>query len=105
MVGVRVPVGVAFDSEGALHVLEYGGRVLRAAPVGEEPDAGRVHQVDNPVEAVACLAEGALDYLAKPFLPDEVRARVRLAMEKRRLILENRDYLDRLATQGRELAP
>jgi 4-amino-4-deoxy-L-arabinose transferase-like glycosyltransferase len=33
---VRVPVGVAFDSEGALHVLEYGGRVLRAAPVGEE---------------------------------------------------------------------
>jgi response regulator RpfG family c-di-GMP phosphodiesterase len=46
--------------------------------------------------AVACLAEGAMDYLAKPFHPDEVRARVRQAMEKRRLILENRDYHARL---------
>jgi response regulator RpfG family c-di-GMP phosphodiesterase len=46
--------------------------------------------------AVACLAEGAMDYLAKPFHPDEVRARVRQALEKRRLILENREYHERL---------
>ena len=46
--------------------------------------------------AVGCLAEGAMDYLAKPFHPDEVRARVRQALEKRRLILENREYHERL---------
>ena len=46
--------------------------------------------------AVACLAEGAMDYLAKPFHQDEVRARVRQALEKRRLVLENREYHERL---------
>ena len=46
--------------------------------------------------AVHCLAEGAMDYLTKPFHLDEVRARVRPALEKRRLILENRDYQERL---------
>jgi response regulator RpfG family c-di-GMP phosphodiesterase len=42
--------------------------------------------------AVACLQMGALDYVAKPFHLDEVRARVRQALDKRRLILENRHY-------------
>ena len=42
--------------------------------------------------AVACLKQGALDYVAKPFHLDEVRARVTQAIEKRRLVLENRDY-------------
>ena len=57
--------------------------------------------------AVACLGEGAMDYLTKPFHVDEVRARVRQALDKRRLILENRDYQDRLeervAVQARRL--
>jgi putative two-component system response regulator len=52
--------------------------------------------VADVATAVACLADGAMDYLAKPFHPDEVRARVRQALEKRRLILENRDYHERL---------
>jgi response regulator RpfG family c-di-GMP phosphodiesterase len=42
--------------------------------------------------AVSCLAMGAMDYLTKPFQLDEVRARVRQALEKRRLMLENRQY-------------
>lgn len=42
--------------------------------------------------AVACLQMGALDYVAKPFHLDEVRARVSQALDKRRLIIENRSY-------------
>ncbi len=57
--------------------------------------------------AVDCLAEGAMDYVTKPFQLEEVRARVRQALDKRRLILENRDYQERLeervAIQSRRL--
>ena len=57
--------------------------------------------------AVGCLGIGAMDYLTKPFHLDEVRARVRQALEKRRLILENRNYQERLeervAIQSRRL--
>ena len=57
--------------------------------------------------AVSCLAIGAMDYLTKPFHLEEVRARVKQALEKRRLILENRDYQERLeervAVQARRL--
>ena len=57
--------------------------------------------------AVSCLAMGALDYLTKPFHLEEVRARVSQALEKRRLLIENRGYHDRLeervAAQARRL--
>jgi len=57
--------------------------------------------------AVSCLAVGAMDYLTKPFHLEEVRARVKQALERRRLILENRDYQERLeervAAQARRL--
>lgn len=57
--------------------------------------------------AVSCLALGAMDYITKPFHLEEVRARVRQALEKRRLILENRDYQvrleERVAAQARRL--
>jgi response regulator RpfG family c-di-GMP phosphodiesterase len=46
--------------------------------------------------AVSCLALGAMDYLMKPFNLDEVRARVGQVLEKRRLVLENRGYQERL---------
>jgi response regulator RpfG family c-di-GMP phosphodiesterase len=46
--------------------------------------------------AVKCLAIGAMDYLTKPFHLEEVRARVSQALERRRLIMENRDYQERL---------
>lgn len=57
--------------------------------------------------AVSCLSAGAMDYLTKPFHIDEVKARVSQALERRRLILENRGYQDRLeervAIQARRL--
>lgn len=46
--------------------------------------------------AVACLQMGALDYVAKPFHLDEVRARVTQALDKRRLIQENKSYQQHL---------
>lgn len=42
--------------------------------------------------ALSCLAGGAMDYLTKPFHLEEVRARVDHALEKRQLIIENREY-------------
>ena len=42
--------------------------------------------------AVRCLEAGALDYLTKPFGVAEVRARVNQALERRRLLIENRAY-------------
>src|SRR6185436_20626038 len=57
--------------------------------------------------AVNCLAIGAADYVIKPYQLEDVRARVAQALEKRRLILENRDYQERLeervAIQARRL--
>ena len=57
--------------------------------------------------AVSCLASGAMDYLTKPFHLEEVRARVKQALEKRRLVLENREYQQhlemRVAEQARRL--
>jgi putative two-component system response regulator len=57
--------------------------------------------------AVDCLTHGAMDYLSKPVLLDEVRARVANALEKRRRILENRflqaSYQERLQASIREL--
>ncbi|MBA3553366.1 MAG: response regulator [Gemmatimonadales bacterium] len=53
--------------------------------------------------AVECLKLGALDYISKPVLLDEVRARVDKALEKRQLVLENRFHQQHLETRVREL--
>lgn len=53
--------------------------------------------------AVECLQLGALDYIAKPVMIDEVRARVGKALEKRDLILQNRFYQQHLELRVREL--
>jgi putative two-component system response regulator len=53
--------------------------------------------------AVECLKLGALDYIAKPVMIDEVRARVDKALEKRQLVLQNRFYRRNLETRVREL--
>jgi response regulator RpfG family c-di-GMP phosphodiesterase len=63
--------------------------------------ASAVAEVDT---AVACLQKGAMDYITKPFQLDEVRARVEQALEKRRLILENRRYQNHLAELVRQQA-
>lgn len=48
--------------------------------------------VSDVKTAVACLDKGALDYIAKPALLEEVRARVAKALEKRDLLLQRRFY-------------
>jgi putative two-component system response regulator len=53
--------------------------------------------------AVECLKLGALDYISKPVMVEEVRARVDKALEKRQLVLQNRFYQQSLEERVREL--
>ena len=53
--------------------------------------------------AVECLKLGALDYISKPVMVEEVRARLQQALEKRRLVLENRLYQQTLELRVRDL--
>jgi response regulator RpfG family c-di-GMP phosphodiesterase len=53
--------------------------------------------------AVECLKLGALDYISKPVMIEEVRARLDKALEKRDLILQNRFYQLNLETRVRDL--
>lgn len=46
--------------------------------------------------AVQCLANGAMDYVTKPFRVEEIRGRVGQALEKRTLLIENRTYRENL---------
>ncbi len=54
--------------------------------------------------ALDCMANGAMDYLTKPFHLEEIRARVSQALEKRRLIVENRSYQRELEARVSEQA-
>ncbi len=54
--------------------------------------------------AVTCLQMGAMDYIAKPVVIDEVRARVSQALERRNLILQNRFYQKHLESRVKQQA-
>ncbi len=92
-----------------LHMPELDGIGLLRQVRVRYPDTAvmLITAVADVSTAVNCLAEGAMDYLTKPFHLEEVRARVRQALEKRRLILENRDYQelleDKVSVQARRL--
>ncbi len=58
--------------------------------------------LDDTKLAVECLKMGAYDYLVKPFNPEELQISVKGALEKRRLILENREYQKYLEKKVRE---
>lgn len=53
--------------------------------------------------AVECLKLGAMDYITKPVMVEEVRARLDKALEKRELVLQNRFYQQNLESRVREL--
>jgi putative two-component system response regulator len=74
-----------------------GQELLRQLRVGY-PDVAvvMITAVAEVEVAVACLSLGAMDYITKPFVFEEVRARVAQALEKRRLLADNRDYQERL---------
>jgi putative nucleotidyltransferase with HDIG domain len=77
-----------------IHMPHMDGMQLLAQVRALFPDVAvvMITAVSDVQTAVACLSQGALDYVGKPFQVDEVVARVRQALERRRLILENRDY-------------
>ena len=77
-----------------LHMPELDGMGLLREVRDRNPDIAviMITAVSDVATAVSALSVGAMDYLTKPFHLDEVRARVRQALEKRRLILENRGY-------------
>ena len=84
-----------------------GGQLLREV-VTRWPDTAvvMITAVSDVDIAVRSLDAGAMDYLTKPFCIDEVRARVSQALEKRRLLIENRAYRteleERVAMQSRK---
>src|SRR4051812_15618607 len=53
--------------------------------------------------AVECLKIGALDYISKPVILEEVRARLDKALQKRDLVLQNRYYQQNLESRVKEL--
>ena len=102
----RVPATLLLSD---LHMPELDGLGLLREVRERRPDTAiiMITAVADVATAVSALAVGAMDYLTKPFHLDEVRARVRQALEKRRLILENRGYQEsleaRVAEQSRRL--
>ncbi len=54
--------------------------------------------------AVDCLHKGAADFLLKPISVGELQARVARVLEKRTLVLQNRDYQQNLERQVHEQA-
>lgn len=47
--------------------------------------------------AVGAIRDGAYDFIEKPFAPERLVEAIHRALEKRRLVLENRDFRKRLA--------
>jgi len=89
-----------------LRMPQMDGVTLLREVISRWPDTAviMVTAVAEVESAVACLQLGALDYVAKPFHLDEVRARVMQALDKRRLILENRMYHEQLEQRVQEQA-
>src|SRR5712691_1160622 len=89
-----------------LRMPEMDGVTLLREIISRWPDTAVivVTAVAEVESAGACLQMGALDYVAKPFHLDEVRARVSQALDKRRLILENWAYQHQLEERVRAQA-
>jgi DNA-binding response OmpR family regulator len=60
--------------------------------------------VSDVKTAVEAMKVGAFDYLTKPFNLDDLILRVERALERRRLVLENREYQRRLETKVQQQA-
>ncbi len=81
-----------------MYMPELDGLGLLRETRARHPDTAviMITAVTDVSTAVHCLSLGAMDYITKPFHLEEVRARVRQALERRRLLLENKDYQERL---------
>ena len=88
-----------------IHMPEMDGVTFLRQALERYPDMAIVMLtgVAEVTTAVECLKLGALDYISKPVLIDEVRARVDKALEKRELVLQNRFYQEHLESRVRDL--
>lgn len=70
------------------------GMEVLAQMIAEHPDTGvvMVTAVADTDTAVEAMKAGAYDYVTKPFNLEDISMRVEKALERRRLILENRQY-------------
>lgn len=78
---------------------EMDGMTLLESVHRQYPDLAvvMVTGVAEVETAVECLQRGAFDYITKPFQLSEVHARIQRALERRRLLIENRRYQQHLA--------
>jgi len=88
-----------------VHMAEMDGITFLREAINRYPDMAVIMLtgVADVSVAVECLQIGALDYLSKPVVMEEVRARVDKALEKRQLVLQNRFYQKNLEGRVREL--
>ncbi len=88
-----------------VHMAEMDGITFLRQALQRFPDMAIIMLtgVADVGTAVECLTLGALDYISKPVVMEEVRARMDKALEKRRLVLQNRFYQKHLETRVREL--
>ncbi len=93
-----------------IHMPGRDGVALLVEVLAKYPDTAVVMLTGDAdvAMAVESLKLGALDYLAKPVLVEELRQRVRRALDKRRMTLEFRNlqqyYQEQLEHQVRELS-
>ena len=89
-----------------LYMPELDGMELLREVRTRHPDTAviMITAVTDVSTAVHCLSLGAMDYITKPFHLEEVRARVRQALERRRLLMENRGYQESLEERVAEQA-
>jgi putative two-component system response regulator len=88
-----------------IHMPEMNGVTFLREALRLYPDTAFVMLtgVAEVSTAVECLKLGALDYISKPVLVEEVQARVDKALEKRDLVLQNRFYQQHLESRVKEL--
>jgi putative nucleotidyltransferase with HDIG domain len=97
----EVPIVISDVNMPGLHGIEFLEEVVRRFP-----DTGvlMLSGVADVKVAVQCLDKGALDYIAKPAMLEEVRARMAKALEKRDLLLQRRFYQKNLELRVRSQA-
>ena len=88
-----------------IYMPEMDGVTFLREALGRFPDMAVIMLtgVAEVSTAVECLKLGALDYISKPVMIEEVRARLDKALEKRDLVLQNRYYQQSLETRVRDL--
>jgi DNA-binding NtrC family response regulator len=113
-------VAVAFGGDAAIHELRArpfdlvvsdmrmpgasGAAVLQQArSIANPPDVILMTAFGDTREAVQLMKDGAADYLLKDFDPDELVARVRQVLERRRLRLESTVLRGRIETLREQL--